>query len=117
LRCDGKSVNCSIKGMKETTVEGLDAFWNEFGILAGFVGSGRSEKDGFEEEYQSKDGRWRIFEGGTEGGITAGSEFQDAKEREVTILDGTFGLGRQLAIEGVTEGWGTDLALWRGEPL
>jgi hypothetical protein len=37
--------------MKETMTEGLDAFWDQFRVLTGFVGSGWSKKDGFEKEY------------------------------------------------------------------
>jgi hypothetical protein len=34
----------------------LNAFWNKFGVLTGFVGSGWSKKNGFEKEDQSEDG-------------------------------------------------------------
>jgi hypothetical protein len=106
LRCNGKSVNCGIKGMIETMVEGLDAFWNEFRVLAGFMGSAWSKLDSFEEEDQSKEGCRGVFGGRTKGGITAGGKSYDAKEREVTIMGGMFGMGGQLAVEGITEGWG-----------
>jgi hypothetical protein len=43
LGCDGKSVNCGVEGMEETMMEVLDAFWNELGVLMGFVGSGWSK--------------------------------------------------------------------------
>jgi hypothetical protein len=90
-RCGGKSVNCGIEGMIETMVEGLDAFWNEFGVLTGLMGSGWSKQDSFEEEDQSEEGCRGVLGGGTKGGITAGGKFQDAKEREVTSLGGLGG--------------------------
>ena len=98
-------------------MKGLDAFWNKFGVLTGFVGSGWSKNDGLEKENQAEDRCRGVFGGGTEGGITAGGKFKDSKEREVTILDGMLDLRRQLALERITEGWGEELAWWRGEPL
>jgi hypothetical protein len=71
----------------------LNAFWNRFGVLTRFVGSGWSKKNSFEKENDSEDGCRGVFGGGTEGGIATGGRFQDSKEREVTVLDGTFGLG------------------------
>jgi hypothetical protein len=75
---------------------GFGAFWIEFRLLTGFMGSGWSKQKSFEEEDQSEEGCRGVFEGGTKGGITAGGKFQDAKEREVTILGGTFGLEDSL---------------------
>jgi hypothetical protein len=101
-----------MKGMEETMTEGLDALQDELRVSAGFVGSGWSKQDGFEEEEQSEEGCRGALGGDHEGGITAGSKLQDAKEREATILDGAFGVGGLLTIEGET-----GLAVWRGEPL
>ena len=117
LGCDGKGIHCCVEGMEKTMMKGLDAFWNKFGVLTGFVGSGWSKNDGLEKENQAEDRCRGVFGGGTEGGITAGGKFKDSKEREVTILDGTFGLGGQLVVQRITERWWEELALWRGEPL
>jgi hypothetical protein len=42
--------------MEKTVLEVLDAFWDKFGVLTGFVGSGWSKEDGFEEKNQAEDG-------------------------------------------------------------
>jgi hypothetical protein len=56
LRCNGKGVKCVVERMEETVAEVLDAFWDKFGVLTGFVGSGWSKKDGFEKKNQAEDG-------------------------------------------------------------
>ena len=50
LRGDGKGVDGGILGMKKTLAEILKASGDEFGVLAGFVRSGRSKKDSFKKE-------------------------------------------------------------------